>query len=60
MFERLVKGGIDYETLLNQRRMRPEISAIIRYLYPQLKDDGKVHTYPHIRGIDKDVFFFDH
>lgn len=40
--------------------MRPEISSIIRLLYPNLKDDVSVIKYPSIRGIEKDVFFFDH
>jgi superfamily I DNA and/or RNA helicase len=34
LFERMVKNNFEYVTLSNQRRMRPEISAIIRILYP--------------------------
>ena len=60
MFERLVKNEFGYTTLLRQRRMRPEISAIIRLLYPELIDDIMVTKYPNVRGVDKDVFFMDH
>ena len=40
--------------------MRPEISAMVRLIYPNLKDDIKVMNYPMIKGIDKSVYFFDH
>lgn len=60
LFERLVVNDFDFTSLTIQRRMRPEISAIIRLLYPHLEDAQKVKEYPHVRGIDKDVFFLDH
>ncbi len=40
--------------------MRKEISEMIRFIYPELKDDQRVLTYPNIRGLDKNLFFFDH
>ncbi|KAJ7072084.1 hypothetical protein C8F01DRAFT_1044463 [Mycena amicta] len=44
-----------------QRRMRPEISSLIRQsLYPSLEDHKLVKSYPNVRGFSKNVFFFDH
>ncbi|CDW91038.1 UNKNOWN [Stylonychia lemnae] len=60
MFERLVKNDFEYTTLTNQRRMRPEISQMLRFLYPSLTDDNKVRNYPSIKGLDKNVFFMNH
>lgn len=39
MFERLLKNNFEYVMLLNQRRMRPEISKLPRQIYPELTDD---------------------
>lgn len=60
MFERLVKNNYEYTTLSNQRRMRPEISEMLRLLYPDLTDDASVKQYPNIKGVEKNVYFFDH
>lgn len=40
--------------------MRPEISAITKMLYPELKDEIRVMQYPDVRGVNKNVYFFDH
>ena len=40
--------------------MRPEISAMIKFIYPNLTDDEKVMNYPDVRGVDKNVFFMTH
>lgn len=62
LFERLVKlreaefGKRAREngslvTLSTQRRMRPEISSLIRRpLYPQLEDAPNVRAYPDVKG----------
>ncbi|CDW82429.1 UNKNOWN [Stylonychia lemnae] len=60
MFERLVKNEHQYCTLNNQRRMRPEISKMIKFLYPNLQDDIRVQGYPDICGLNKNLFFFNH
>eukprot|EP00347_Sterkiella_histriomuscorum_P016766 403351933 len=60
MFERLVKGQFDYTMLSSQRRMRPEISGMIKFLYPDLTDGANVHLYPDIRGTKQNVFFMNH
>eukprot|EP00347_Sterkiella_histriomuscorum_P010451 403376237 len=60
LFERLVKNNYEYTTLSTQRRMRPEISSIVKLIYPNLEDGEKVLNYPIVRGTDKNLFFFDH
>jgi hypothetical protein len=58
LFERLINNNFGFTTLLNQRRMRSEISAITRLMYPELTDDARVISYPNVRGVD--LFFFNH
>ena len=44
-----------------QRRMRPEISALIRRtLYPRLKDHETVQNLPSVVGLRKNLFWLDH
>lgn len=49
LFERLVRMGIPNIRLNEQRRMRPEISEIIRLIYPDLKDHASVKEFEDIR-----------
>ena len=42
MFERMINNNFENVMLMSQRRMRPEISEIVRCIYPELKDDQKV------------------
>ncbi|KAF9358197.1 hypothetical protein BGX26_002264 [Mortierella sp. AD094] len=64
LFERLVthtKNPFPMSSLTIQRRMRPEISSLIRNtLYPNLKDGGKVLEYPSVCCMGQDLFFLDH
>ncbi|KAI5848750.1 hypothetical protein DFP73DRAFT_583390 [Morchella snyderi] len=63
MFERLVRERPDIAAAqLNiQRRMRPEISSLIRNtLYPDLRDSENVYNYPDVVGMRKNVFWLDH
>ncbi|KAG0247787.1 hypothetical protein BG011_000921, partial [Mortierella polycephala] len=63
LFERLVtaKDPLPSSELTTQRRMRPEISNLIRNtLYENLKDGENVHQYPPVRGMCKNLFFMDH
>lgn len=60
MFERLINNGFQQVMLLNQRRMRPEISNLTRNMYPELTDDAIVMKRPPIRGVKHTVFFMDH
>ena len=43
-----------------QRRMRPEISALIRHIYPRLEDHQVVKDYPDVIGMSDNVFWLDH
>jgi hypothetical protein len=51
LFERLVTGELPVHSMLVQRRMRPEISELIRRtIYPELRDGVNVLNYPHVSG----------
>ncbi|KAK5808427.1 hypothetical protein F5H01DRAFT_352070 [Linnemannia elongata] len=64
LFERLVNSRINplpTSQLTIQRRMRPEISSLIRNtLYPELEDGGKVLDYPDVAGMGANLYFMDH
>ncbi|GBC01063.1 hypothetical protein RclHR1_04050006 [Rhizophagus clarus] len=65
LFERLVKGDkavkIEKAQLLTQRRMRGEVSDLIRYtLYPNLIDGDNTFKYENIRGAQHNVYFIEH
>ncbi|RYP53611.1 hypothetical protein DL768_001475 [Monosporascus sp. mg162] len=65
-FERLVCGGptqapIPMAQLTVQRRMRPEISRIIRNtIYPRLEDHESVYDIPDVVGMYDNVYWLDH
>ncbi|KAI9734023.1 MAG: hypothetical protein M1834_002680 [Cirrosporium novae-zelandiae] len=65
-FERLSVGGRGRPTVpvaqLNvQRRMRPEISTLVREtIYPRLVDHTSTKNLPNVVGMRKNVFWFDH
>jgi superfamily I DNA and/or RNA helicase len=60
LFERLMLQGRPSCTLLNQHRMRPEISELIRHNYPALYDAPNTHNRPHLLGFQSDVIFVNH
>jgi superfamily I DNA and/or RNA helicase len=60
LFERLINNKISKVEILTQRRMRPEISSITRFLYPALTDSPMVLKRPRLIGFKKDLFFFNH
>eukprot|EP00033_Pygsuia_biforma_P004585 GCRY01005027.1.p1 GENE.GCRY01005027.1~~GCRY01005027.1.p1 ORF type:complete len:2003 (+),score=401.39 GCRY01005027.1:144-6152(+) len=60
LFERLINNKIPYVTLSLQHRMRPDISRLIKPIYPSLKDHDSVQNYPHVRGVENNVLFFTH
>lgn len=43
-----------------QRRMRPEISQLIRRVYPKLEDHESVMTLPNVVGMQNNLFWLDH
>ncbi|KAF7315432.1 hypothetical protein MIND_00058100 [Mycena indigotica] len=61
LMERLSSNNLAMSQINVQRRMRPEISSLIRNtLYPSLEDHSLVKSYPPVRGFAKNVFFFNH
>ncbi|KAG0357837.1 hypothetical protein BGZ54_000164, partial [Gamsiella multidivaricata] len=66
LFERLVdkeskKNPLPLSHLTIQRRMRPEISSLIRNtLYPDLADGERVFAYPDVSGMGANLYFMDH
>jgi hypothetical protein len=63
LFERLQDPHyvVPMRTLSLQRRMRPEVSDLIRYtLYPKLEDHQRVKEYPQVPGFKENVFFISH
>lgn len=60
LFERMVKNGMKFNCLELQHRMRPEISSIMRHIYPELKDHEHVKTYPNIKGVSSNLFLVNH
>ncbi|CCO31231.1 NFX1-type zinc finger-containing protein 1 [Rhizoctonia solani AG-1 IB] len=61
LMERLSSSGFPMSQIDVQRRMRPEISSLIRNtLYPNLRDNERVLGYPDVRGMYKNMFFVSH
>lgn len=60
LFERLVNNKLPHATLTVQHRMRPEVSRLVRHVYPQLRDHESTLNRPHIRGLKQDVFLLHH
>ena len=60
LFERMINNGLDCVTLSTQHRMRPEISLLIKPIYPELKNHESVLNYPAIRGVKHNLFLIDH
>ena len=60
LFERMINNGLDCVTLSTQHRMRPEISLLVKPIYPELKNHESVHDYPVIRGVKHNLFLIDH
>ena len=52
MFERLINNKFDKGTLSTQRRMRPEISDVVREIYPNLRDADSVKMIPNVPGLN--------
>ncbi|CAG8957876.1 hypothetical protein HYFRA_00000216 [Hymenoscyphus fraxineus] len=64
-FERLSVGEfgrapLPVAQLRIQRRMRPEISRLIRSIYPRLIDDPTTMNLPDVIGMRNNVFWLDH
>jgi hypothetical protein len=61
LFERLVHLGVKHVTLTNQRRMHPDISALITpSIYKMLGNAGNVESYPPVTGVSERLYFISH
>lgn len=62
MFERLVREKTLLPAQLNiQRRMRPEISTLVRNtLYEDLEDHPSTSEYPAVVGMKQNIFWMNH
>ena len=60
LFERMINNGLDCVMLSTQHRMRPEISLLVKPIYPDLKNDDSVLNYPVVRGATHNLFLIDH
>lgn len=61
LFERLILKDFPRETLTQQHRMRPEISALVRSLtYPDLTDAPRTLNRPDLRGFQDNLMFISH
>lgn len=61
LFERLILKGYPHQTLMQQHRMRPEISSLVRVLtYPDLTDAPKTQGRPNLRGFQSNIVFVNH
>ncbi|CAC5423957.1 NFX1-type zinc finger-containing protein 1 [Mytilus coruscus] len=60
LFERMFNNGLEYDCLQRQHRMRPEISELVRHMYPKLYDNGNVLEYDNIKGIRQNLYFITH
>lgn len=61
LFERLILAGFPHTTLVQQHRMCPEISSLVRQLtYPNLSDAPSTLSRSPLRGLLSRVVFIDH
>jgi len=56
----MVKNGFPCYTLATQHRMRPEISGLMKPIYPFLMDHESVKHRSDIGGVTKNVYFIHH
>lgn len=61
LFERLILKGFPHQTLTQQHRMRPTISALVRSLtYPDLTDAPRTLIRPDLSGFQNNLMFISH
>ena len=61
LFERLILKGYPHQILLEQHRMRPELSSLVRHLtYPDLSDASDTENRPKLRGFEGNLIFVSH
>jgi len=61
LFERLILKGYPHQILLEQHRMRPELSSLVRHLtYPDLSDASDTQNRPKLGGFQGNLIFVNH
>lgn len=60
ILHRILSNGQLHSPLYYQYRMRPELSALLRLLYPDLIDANCTRNRPHIRGLASSLIFIHH
>uniref|UniRef100_A0A2A4IRV4 DNA2/NAM7 helicase-like C-terminal domain-containing protein n=1 Tax=Heliothis virescens TaxID=7102 RepID=A0A2A4IRV4_HELVI len=61
LFERMIRNGIHARTLTTQRRMSTNfVSLIVPAIYDKLDSHSCVGSYPDVRGIKDNLYFYDH
>ncbi|XP_041359513.1 NFX1-type zinc finger-containing protein 1-like [Gigantopelta aegis] len=60
LFERMVYCKLHWDCLKWQHRMRPEISRVMKAIYPELEDDESVKSFPDVRGVSQNIAFIEH
>merc|ERR1712151_945130 len=60
LFERLIKNGASHVTLLQQRRMHPKVSRLIKPYYPELRDHDCTNLRDEVMGCPNRTFFLKH
>ena len=61
MMERLIKCGFPYKSLDTQGRMRPEFSALLKDIYPNLKDNlALVRANKPLDCLQHSMYFWTH
>ena len=61
LFERMIISKYPFKTLTTQSRMRPEMSALLRDIYPKLQDNlNVVENHQPAKFMEKSMFFWTH
>ena len=61
MMERLIKSKFPFKSLAKQNRMRPEFSALLHDIYPNLEDNlPLVSKNESLKCVTKSMFFWSH
>ncbi|XP_068633250.1 NFX1-type zinc finger-containing protein 1 [Battus philenor] len=61
LFERMIRNGVHARTLTMQRRMRSQVAQLlVPEVYSQLDTHPSTLTYPDVRGMRDNLYFFSH
>ncbi|KAF9418265.1 hypothetical protein HW555_004884 [Spodoptera exigua] len=61
LFERMIRNGVHARTLTTQRRMsRNFVELIVPAIYDKLDTHSSVESYPDVRGMKDNLYFFSH